>query len=302
MIMRPIKKSVEDNIPVSRFRAYSNHPRKKPSGDEFDAFCADIKERGILVPIKARFTLGEKNDSGEELYEIISGHCRWEAAKAVGLETIPALVETVQDNDADKQVVSFNFGVKNMTPSEIGKFCKLWVDAHNKQGQRPSIAGEASSREQVAAQFGVSSSKAYRYMRLAELIPEFQNAADDKKITQTVAEHVSFLKDAEQRILHKVVFKKGEYELSRPQSTKLKTESKKAEQAGGSLNKTKIIEILDSVNDKDNLSNTKKPTSIKVSYESIEKYITEHFENQEITEDGVQEIIMKALEAYSNKV
>ena len=306
MKMRPVYSPKVGEISVNQFRAYINHPRKKPSGVEFDAFCADINERGILVPIKARYTLGEKNEDGEELYEIISGHCRWEAAKVVGLEKIPARIETVQDNDADKQVVSFNFGVKNMSPSEIGKFCKLWVDAHNKQGKRPAIAGEASSRDQAAAQFGVSSSKAYRYMRLAELIPEFQDAADNKQITQSVAECISFLKEKEQKTLHKIVFKNGKYNLNSQQSLRLKEESKKLDEESKTeghsktfLTREMIIEILNSGEEKVESSSVKKPRNIKVPYKSIEKYVATHFADKEMTEEDVLELIMNALDAYS---
>ena len=305
MKMRPVYSPKVGEISVNQFRAYINHPRKKPSGDDFDAFCADIKERGILVPIKARFTLGEKNDSGEDLYEIISGHCRWEAAKVVGLDKIPARIETVQDNDAEKQVVSFNFGCKNMTPSEIGKFCKLWVEAHNKQGQRPSIAGEASSREQVAAQFGLSGSKVYRYMRLAELIPEFQDAADNKQITQFVAECISFLNQKEQKTLHKIIFKNEKYNLNNQQSLRLKEESKKLEEENKKdghsrtiLTKDMILEILNYDEEKVESSRVKRPINIKVPYKSIEKYIATHFADQEMTEESMLELIVNALKAY----
>ena len=87
---RESKKSIKDNIPVNQFRAYHKNPRKKPSGKEFDLFCADIAANGIRTPINARFTwLDEKNDSGDDIYEILSGYCRWEAAKAIGLPVIP---------------------------------------------------------------------------------------------------------------------------------------------------------------------------------------------------------------------
>ena len=304
--MRSIRNTIQKNISVSQFRAYTNHPRKKPSGFEFDAFCADIKERGILTPIKARFTLGEKNDAGEDLYEIISGHCRWEAAKVVGLEKIPAIIETVQNDNADIEVVSSNFGIKSMTPSEIGKFCKLWMDAHNRQGKRSAKGEEESTREHLAAQFGISDTKVHRYMRFAELIPEFQDAVDNNQISKGDAERISFLNEKEQKILHKITFKKGKYNLNKQQANKLKEEVKKLEEESKKdghsrtiLTKDMILEILNSVEEQIDSSSVKRPRSIKIPYKSIEKHVAAHFEDQEMTEEGVLEMIMKALDAYS---
>lgn len=299
--MRPNRKPIKGNIPINRLRGYTNHPRKTPSGAEFDVFCDDIKKNGIHTRIKARFTLGEINDSGEEVYEIISGHCRWEAAKVLKLDTIPAIIETVQDEDADKEVVSSNFGIKNMSPSEIGRFCKMWMDSHSKQGKHPSD-GESdndSNRDKLAKMFGLSSGiKVHRHIRFAHLIQDFQNAVDSKGILLSVAENISFLTNEEQKILHKIVFKKGVYALNRSQSTKLKKESVGASKAGSSLSENQIIEILGSVSDREDVLGTKKLTNIKVPYESIEKYISKYFEDQEMTEEGVQDFIMKALEAY----
>ena len=290
------------DIPIEQLEKYPRHPFRTLSGHEFDELCASIRENGILNPITVRHT--DKIDkSGNEVYEIISGHSRVEAAKQVQLFKVPAHIVNMSDDEADIKVVEFNYGRKNMTPCDLGKAFKLRLDALNRQGQRPleSTSGQdeqKSSRDEVASMFGISGSKVHRYMRLAHLIPKFQDAVDHKRMLLSAGENISYLRIPEQKILHQL-FMKNNQVLTRHQSIALKKARQDSDRGNQTSNLTKeqIIEILESAEDK-SPSAIKKPKKVQISYEAIEKYIEKHFEGRELSEEAIQEMILSALESY----
>ena len=71
--MNIIQKSVKDIVP------YNNNPRI--NDDAVAVVVTSIKEFGFQVPI----ILDNNN-------VIIAGHTRWQAAKQLGLETVPVIV------------------------------------------------------------------------------------------------------------------------------------------------------------------------------------------------------------------
>ena len=64
--------------------------------DKMDDLVESIKQNGVLTPVLVR---PDKNNS----YEMISGHRRMHAAIKAGLETIPAIVRDMDDDDASSQ-------------------------------------------------------------------------------------------------------------------------------------------------------------------------------------------------------
>jgi len=60
-----------------------------------------VKAKGILTPVLLR-------SDGEDGYEMISGHRRMYAAIRAGLETIPAIVRELSDDDAVIAMVDAN--------------------------------------------------------------------------------------------------------------------------------------------------------------------------------------------------
>jgi len=292
----------DTDISIEHLRPYSKHPFRTPSGIEFDELCASIKENGILDPITVRHTK-EAGESGNKVYEIISGHSRVEAARRVELLKVPARIVDMSDDEADIKVVEFNYGRKNMKPSELGRAFKLRLDALNRQGKRSVelTSGQneqKSSRDEVAGMFGISGSKVHRYMRLAFLIPELQDAVDFKDILLSVGENISYLRENEQKTLLQLL-QKDKRNITRQQSIALSKARQKANKDNQKSNLTKkqIMEILDS-NEDASPSTNKKPRNIKISYEAIEKHIGKHFKGQELTEEAIHDIILKALEKY----
>ena len=81
------------DIEISRIHSFVNHPFKVLDDDKMDDLVESIKQNGVLTPVLVR---PDKNNS----YEMISGHRRMHAAIKAGLETIPAIVRDMEDDEA----------------------------------------------------------------------------------------------------------------------------------------------------------------------------------------------------------
>lgn len=89
------------DIEISRIHSFANHPFKVLDDDKMDDLVESIKQNGVLTPVLVR---PDKNNS----YEMISGHRRMHAAIKAGLETIPAIVRDIEDDEAIVIMVDAN--------------------------------------------------------------------------------------------------------------------------------------------------------------------------------------------------
>lgn len=105
------------NISIDLLVPFENHPFKKRSGIEQQELTESIKENGLLEPIIARsFPAGK--------YEIISGHRRVEACKALGITSIPVIIKELTKDEAIVQwwiqtyTVNIFYRVKKLLPTK----------------------------------------------------------------------------------------------------------------------------------------------------------------------------------------
>ena len=73
-----------------------------------------IREYGILEPLLLRPNNGK--------YQIIIGNKRYEAARLLGLKTVPALVKNVDDEVVEQYKMINNYDKKKNTSLQEGKF------------------------------------------------------------------------------------------------------------------------------------------------------------------------------------
>ena len=112
MELQAEKSQVED-IPVSKLREFDRHPFQVRDDKEMNALTESIQKQGILSPLIVR-TIHENGDGkpekseNEKLYEILSGHRRFYAAKKAGLETGPTLITDFDRDAAAIAVVDSN--------------------------------------------------------------------------------------------------------------------------------------------------------------------------------------------------
>lgn len=159
-------------IEINRIHAFKNHPFKVLDDEKMADLIESVKSNGVLTPVLLR-------SDGEDGYEMISGHRRMHAAAIAGLETIPAIVRELSDDDAVIAMVDANIQREELLPSEKGFAYKMKLDAIKRQGKRVDLTCGHNghklgkkSREELGEQVGESARNVQRYIRLTELIPE----------------------------------------------------------------------------------------------------------------------------------
>ena len=153
-----------------------------------------ILTQGLLTPLVVR-----PLDNGE--YEVISGHRRLHACKKAGIETVPALIYTIDRDAAAIALVDSNLQREKILPSEKAFAYKLKLEALKHQGTSSQLGTKLRSDEMIAQQTGDSRNQVQRYVRLTNLIPGILQKVDEGRISLTPAVELSYLTDAEQEDL-----------------------------------------------------------------------------------------------------
>ena len=219
-------------LPVNKLRPFEGHPFQVKDDAEMDQLVWSILTQGLLTPITVRPL--ENNE-----YEVISGHRRLHACQKAGIETVPALIYTLDRDAAAIALVDSNLHREKILPSEKAFAYKLKRDAMNHQGKTsPQVGEKLLTVEQIGLDGGDSRNQVLRYIRLTELIPEILTMVDSGKIALTPAVELSYLTRQEQRDLLETM----ESEDCTP-SLSQAIQLKKLSQAG-ELNIDKIFEIL----------------------------------------------------------
>lgn len=183
------------NISIDLLVPFENHPFKKRSGIEQQELTESIKENGLLETIIVRsFPAGK--------YEIISGHRRVEACKALGITNIPMIIKELTKDEAIVQMVDSNIHREHILPSEKAFAYKMKSEALKHQGKTSCQLGTKSrTDEKIAETVDDSARQIQRYIRLTYLIPELLKLVDEERIAFTPAVEISYLSEYEQQIL-----------------------------------------------------------------------------------------------------
>ena len=184
-------------IPIAELHPFTNHPFKVLDDESMQRTVESVEQYGVLSPLIAR----PRPDGG---YEIISGHRRQHAAQLAGLETLPVIVRSMDDNAAVLLMVDSNLQRENILPSERAFAYKMKLEALKKQGARSDLTSaqigtKLRADEKVALDSGESRSQIQRFIRLTNLIPELLDMVDEKKIAFNPAVELSYLDEAQQR-------------------------------------------------------------------------------------------------------
>ena len=182
-------------IDIDSLVPFENHPFKERSGIEQQELTESIKENGLLEPIIVRPFPANK-------YEIISGHRRVEACKALGITSIPVIIKQLTRDEAIVQMVDSNIHREHILPSEKAFAYKMKSEALKHQGKTSCQLGtKLRTDERIAENADDSARQIQRYIRLTYLIPELLRLVDEERIAFTPAVEISYLSEYEQRTL-----------------------------------------------------------------------------------------------------
>lgn len=298
------------NIQINKLVPFKNHPFKLYEGKRFDDMCESIKENGVLVPIIVRLL---EDDS--DIYEILSGHNRMKAAKAIGLEFIPAIIrDGLTDEEAMLIVTETNLiqrSFSDLSHSERAITLSSHHEAIKSQGKRTdrikeienllknhlniSENGDNQTFSQVGKKlnnvvklgedYGLSKNSIARYLRINKLIDALKIRLDNGEFGIVPAVEISYLSKEEQTTLNNIL-DENKYKVDIKKAEMLRDFSKNKK-----LTSDKTEKILS-----ENLSKkqkSKSPASFKIKYNLYIKYFKENMK-----QDEVESIIDKALEKY----
>ena len=165
--------SKEETIPINKLHPFSNHPFHIRHDLEFSELVDSISESGIITPIIVRPKVGVG-------YEVISGHRRWEACKELGIESIPARVEYIDDDEATILMVNSNIQREHVLPSEKAFAYKMRMEAMKHQGKATSsqLGTKLRTLDAMGKEVDESRNQIHRYIRLTYLIPSILQMVD----------------------------------------------------------------------------------------------------------------------------
>lgn len=232
-----------------------------------------IRESGVLIPALAR--------PAENGYELISGHRRLAACRALGMSTMPVIVRNLTDEEAIITMVDSNLQREHILPSEKAFAYKMKMEALSHQGKTSRQVGEKWSVSQISEAGNDSERQIHRYIRLTNLIPNILKLVDEGRIALTPAVELSYLNNHEQEVLNEIMAC-DELTPSLSQAQRLRKLSEDY-----TLTDSGISQIMSEIK-----GNQKE--YVRVPADSIRKYFT-----RDTTVKQMEQTIVKAMEFYN---
>ena len=269
------------SVPLSLIDDFPEHPFKVKDDEEMEKLKDSISLYGVLTPVVAR-----RCENGR--YELISGHRRKYACKALGIEFTPAIVREMSREEAVIAMVDSNLQREHILPSEKAFAYKMKLEALKCQGKRTDLTsapmvqklGDGTSRSSIGNENGESGEQIRRYIRLTELVPELLELVDDGRMAFRPAVEISYLTEDEQRDLVETIDSE-DCTPSLSQACRMKKLSQE-----GKLDMDAIFAIMT-----EEKANQKE--KIKIPAERLEKYFSRGTSPAEI-----ERVILLALDAY----
>jgi len=222
-------------IPLTNLHPFKNHPFKLYDGERLKDMIESVKTNGVIIPIIVRpiemDALSKQSIIESEIYEILSGHNRVEAAKSAGFETVPAIIkENLSEDEALLIVTETNLiqrSFSDLSHSERAASLAVHHEAIKIQGKRTdlindienllksngNVSNDADSatsahivrkleaREKTAQNYGLNRGTVARYLRINTLINSLKQLIDNNKIPLLAAVELSYVSEQNQHDL-----------------------------------------------------------------------------------------------------
>lgn len=157
------KEETVQEIKLKELRPNPYQPRKNFQQEAIDELKESILEHGILQPLVVRKTI--------KGYEIVVGERRFRAAKEAKLETVPAVVRELSEQQMMELAVLENLQREDLNPIEEGL-------AYQSLMEKLQL-----TQEEVAKRLGKSRPHVANHIRLLSLPAKIQELISNGKIT-----------------------------------------------------------------------------------------------------------------------
>lgn len=167
-----------------------HQPRTHFDQEALEALAASIRVHGILQPLVVSKKGGR--------YELIAGERRLRAAKMAGLDAVPVIVRTIDEQQKLELALLENIQRADLNPLEVGTAYRKLIDEFN------LTLGDLERK------VGRDKTTISNTMRLLQLTPNGKQALVEKKITEGHARAILMQQDAEaQEVILKMILKNG---------------------------------------------------------------------------------------------
>jgi ParB/RepB/Spo0J family partition protein len=110
-------------VPLDHIEPNPEQPRLVFNQETLDELAASIREHGVLQPILVR-------PVGPNTYQLIAGERRWRASRQAGLDSIPALIEEIDDDTALEISIIENLQREDISPLDEAAMYDRMVTDH----------------------------------------------------------------------------------------------------------------------------------------------------------------------------
>lgn len=167
---------VIEEIPLSLLKPFKFYYRKNPDDNEIQNLQFSLQKNGVLYPLIVR-NLGS-------FFEIVRGHRRYKACKALGWKKILCHIIDATDKEAYEISLMTNIQRKLLTPIEEAQAFDKYLSNYK--------WGDIT---ELAKNIGKSRSYIYRRLKLLEFPSDIITAISNIKIDPSVIEELAAIKD-----------------------------------------------------------------------------------------------------------
>jgi ParB/RepB/Spo0J family partition protein len=167
-------------VPIDHIEPNPEQPRLVFEIDALNELAASIREHGVLQPILVR-------PLGASKYQIVAGERRWRASRLAGLDTIPALIEEIDDDTALEIAIIENLQREDLSPLDEATMYDRMVHEHG------------YSIRKLADKLGKDKGYLENRLRLADAPPEIRELVSLRKDSLSHAYELMKVEDPKKR-------------------------------------------------------------------------------------------------------
>ncbi|MFA5130159.1 MAG: ParB/RepB/Spo0J family partition protein [Patescibacteria group bacterium] len=168
-------------IPVDQIKANPHQPRVHFDHAALEDLVSSIQERGVVQPL-----IVTKLADGE--YELVAGERRLRASKIAGLQTVPCIIRTANDQEKLELAIIENVQRHDLNPIEEAAAYKRLMDEFG------------MTQDEVGIKVGKSRPLVANTVRLLQLPEEIKQALMERKISASHARTLLSLPTDEERM------------------------------------------------------------------------------------------------------
>jgi ParB family chromosome partitioning protein len=167
-------------VPIDHIQPNPEQPRLAFNQETLEELASSIREHGVLQPILVR-------PVGANRYQLVAGERRWRASRLAGLDSIPALIEDIDDDTALEISIIENLQREDISPLDEAAMYDRMVRDHG------------YSIRKLADKLGKDKGYLENRLRLADAPPEVRALVSVRKDTLSHAYELMKVDDPKKR-------------------------------------------------------------------------------------------------------